>query len=508
METATWLEPLFDAAGMGGTDRWAIEERGIPSLDLMEVAGAALARETELRLQGSDRTPVRIVCGKGNNGGDGLVVARLLRDGGHRVDVLLLWPAAELGPDAAANLARLDGGVREVGAGELPGALAGSGVIVDAIFGTGFGGAPREPARAAIEAVNASGSPVVSCDVPSGVDASSGEIAGTAVDADLTVTFHAAKVGHYVAPGKWRCGRLVVAPIGIPSGAPGQPAAGRIDPSVLALAPRRGAESTKFSSGEVLIVGGSRGLTGAPCMAAGAAIRAGAGYATVACPASLEPIIEVKLTEVMTIGLDEAGGGIGAAAAATILERARRAACVVLGPGIGRAEHSARLVRELARRIEAPLLIDADGLNAVGTGLAKLAARSFPTVLTPHAGELGRLLGCTSEEVSAHRLGCARRAADESGAVVVLKGDDTIVVSGERVAVNGLDSPGLATAGTGDVLSGAIGALIARGMEPFEGACAAVIAHARAGLAAAESHGAESVIATDVIEALPEGLRA
>ena len=243
-------------------------------------------------------------------------------------------------------------------------------------------------------------------------------------------------------------------------------------------------------------------------MAAGAAIRAGAGYATVACPASLEPIIEVKLTEVMTIGLDEAGGGIGAAAAATILERARRAACVVLGPGIGRAEHSARLVRELARRIEAPLLIDADGLNAVGTGLAKLAARSFPTVLTPHAGELGRLLGCTSEEVSAHRLACARRAADESGAVVVLKGDDTIVVSGDRVAVNGLDSPGLATAGTGDVLSGAIGALIARGMEPFEGACAAVIAHARAGLAAAESHGAESVIATDVIEALPEGLRA
>ena len=247
-------------------------------------------------------------------------------------------------------------------------------MIVDAIFGTGFGGAPREPARAAIEAVNASGSPVVSCDVPSGVDASSGEIAGTAVDADLTVTFHAAKVGHYVAPGKWRCGRLVVAPIGIPSGAPGQPAAGRIDPSVLALAPRRGAESTKFSSGEVLIVGGSRGLTGAPCMAAGAAIRAGAGYATVACPASLEPIIEVKLTEVMTIGLDEAGGGIGAAAAATILERARRAACVVLGPGIGRAEHSARLVRELARRIEAPLLIDADGLNAVGTE----ASRSWP----------------------------------------------------------------------------------------------------------------------------------
>jgi len=507
VESTAWLEPLFDAAATGGIDRWAIEERGIPSLDLMETAGGALAREVELLLQGSDRSPVRIVCGKGNNGGDGLVAARLLRDAGHEVDVLLLWPASELSPDSSANLERLDGAYTEVTGGSLGPALAGSGAIVDAIFGTGFEGAPREPAAAAIDAINSSGSPVAACDIPSGVDGSTGEVAGAAVDADLTVTFHSRKVGQFVAPGKWRTGRLVVAPIGIPDDAPAVPVAGVIEPEIFDLTPRRGAESTKFSSGEVLIVGGSRGLTGAPVMAASAAIRAGAGYATVGCPSSLEPILEVKLTEAMTFGLDEVGGGLGAAAAGQILDRARRAACVVVGPGIGRADHSARLVRELAAQIEAPLLIDADGLNAIGTDLALLAGRGRPTILTPHAGELGRLLGRPSEEVAAHRLASAREAAAAADAVVVLKGDDTIVVSGDDVAVNALDSPALATAGTGDVLSGVIGALVARGMDPFEGACAAVLAHARAGRIAGERLGNESVIATDVVGALPEGLR-
>jgi len=215
----------------------------------------------------------------------------------------------------------------------------------------------------------------------------------------------------------------------------------------------------------------------------------------------------VKLTEAMTLGLDEVGGGLGAAAAGPILDHARRAACVVVGPGIGRAEHSARLVRELAMRIEAPLLIDADGLNAIGNDLAMLADRGQPTILTPHAGELGRLLGRSSDEVSAHRLQSAREAARSAGAVVVLKGDDTIVASGDDVAVNALDSPGLATAGTGDVLSGTIGALVARGMDPFDGACAAVLAHARAGRVAGDRYGNESVIATDVIKAIPDGLR-
>ncbi len=506
MNPPEWLEPLFDAAGMSGTDRWAIDEQGVPSLKLMETAGGALAREIELA---AGEGPIRIVCGKGNNGGDGMVAARLLRGAGHEVEVLSIWPLDELSPDSTANLERLGGAATEVAEDGWSEAIAGSGAIVDAIFGTGFDGAPRGAAKSAIDAINAAAAPVVACDIASGVDASTGEIAGAAVDADVTVTFHAAKVGHRVAPGKWRTGRLVTAPIGIPAGAPGEPVAGTIGPGVLGLQPRRGAESTKFSSGDVFVVGGSRGLTGAPCMASRAAIRAGAGYATVGCPESLEQVLEVKLTEVMTVALEDLGGGLGAAASGPILERAGRSACVVLGPGLGRADHTFRLVRELIPRIDSPLLIDADGLNAIGTELGLLRSRRAPTVLTPHAGELGRLLGCESGEIAARRLAKAGLASSEAGAIVVLKGDDTIVADADagRIAVNALDSPALATAGTGDVLSGTIGALIARGMEPFAAACAGVYAHARAGRIAAELVGsAESVVAGDVIEALPGGL--
>ena len=265
MDLPSWLDPLLDADAMRAADSWAIEERGVPSLELMETAGAAVARETERVAAGG---PVRVLCGKGNNGGDGLVAARHLRTAGHEVEVLLLWPAGELSEDANANLARWDGAIVELAEGSAGRALAGSGAIVDAIFGTGFDGAPREPALGAIEAANGSGAPIVACDVASGVDASTGEVEGAAIDARLTVSFHAAKVGHRVAPGKWRTGELVVAPIGIPPAPPGEPAGGVIGEGALGLPPRRGQESTKFSSGEVLVVGGSRGMTGALCMAA------------------------------------------------------------------------------------------------------------------------------------------------------------------------------------------------------------------------------------------------
>jgi len=249
-------------------------------------------------------------------------------------------------------------------------------------------------------------------------------------------------------------------------------------------------------------------MTGAVCMAALAATRAGAGYATVAAPAELEAILEVKLTEVMTIGLEGTDGSLAAGAATAVIERSARSGCVVLGPGLGRTDHAARLARELAPRVDAPLLIDADGLNALGTALGSLRERSRPTILTPHAGELARLLGCSSEEVGARRLACARQAAEASGAIVVLKGDDTIVTDGERTAVNAHGSPALATAGTGDVLSGTIAALVARGTDAYDAACAGVLGHARAGTVAAGRIGlVESVVASDVIESLPQGLR-
>jgi len=497
-----WLSPLYDAQGMRAIDRWAIEEAGVPSLELMESAGRAVAEVVaELAPEG----PVRVVCGKGNNAGDGLVAARHLAEMGFAVEALLLWPAEELSADAKANLERFEA---EQVAGDLAPRLAGSGALVDAIFGTGFSGEPRGPALAAIEAIGACGAPVVACDVASGVDASSGEVAGAAVEADATVSFHAAKLGHRIAPGKWHTGELRVAPIGIPDGAPGEPAAGVIRRSVLELAPRRGARSTKFSSGQVTVAGGSRGLTGAVQMSSRAAIRAGAGYATVAVPADLEPIFEAGQPEVMSIGCPGGDGCLAPASAKPLLRAFERAAAGVLGPGLGRDPGSVELARQVLPAIEAPLVLDADGLNAFAGELERIAARRAPTVLTPHAGELGRLLGCSAEQVSAHRLAAAREAAAACGAVVVLKGDDTIVVDGDRVAVNAVPAPGLATAGTGDVLSGVTAALLARGLEPFASACAAVLAHARAGgEAAARIGAAESVIATDVIDSIPAGLR-
>ncbi len=499
-----WLTPIYDAAGMRAADSWAIEDRGVPSLELMEAAGAAVAEAVRgLAAAG----PVRVVCGKGNNGGDGLVAARHLERTGYEVEVVLLWPAAELSPDASANLARLEGRVREAGPGQASDLLHGSGAVVDAIFGTGFSGSPRAPADSAIEAINRCRAGVVSADVPSGVDASTGEAAGAAVEAEVTVSFHAAKVGHWIAPGKAHTGELRVAEIGIPPDAPGDSAAGVIGDLVLGLAPPRRPNSTKFDSGEVVVIGGSRGLTGAVCMAAGAAIRAGAGYATVAVPADLESIFELKLTEVMSRGFAGADGRLAGGSADAILEAAARAAAVVLGPGLGRDEDSLALARAVAAGVSAPLLIDADGLNAHAERLELIAEREAPTVLTPHAGELGRLLGRDSGQVGEHRLACAREAADRSGAIVVLKGDDTLVAAGERLAVSAGGSPGLATAGTGDVLSGTIGALLARGMEPFEAACAGVHGHQRAGRLAAERVGSvESVVATDVISALPVAL--
>jgi len=498
-----WLRPLYDADGMRAVDRWAIGEMGVPSLELMEAAGRAVAETVgELALDG----PVRVVCGKGNNGGDGLVAARYLAEAGFEVEALLLWPGDELSGDAAANLERFP--AAEHVAGDLGSRLADSGAVVDAIFGTGFAGRPREPVAAAIAAIDVCGAPIVACDVASGVDASSGEVAGAAVEADFTVSFHAAKLGHLVAPGKWHTGELRVAPIGIPAGAPGEPAAGAIEAAVLELAPRRGPRSTKFSSGQVAIAGGSRGLTGAVQMASRAAIRAGAGYATVAVPADLEAIFEAGRPEVMSVGCPGGDGCLAPASAKPLLRSFERAAAGVLGPGLGRDPGAVELAREVLPRIEAPLVVDADGLNAFGGELPRIAARAAPTVLTPHAGELGRLLDRRSEEVAERRLAAAREAARAAAAIVVLKGDDTIVTDGERVAVNALSAPALATAGTGDVLSGILAALLARGLDPFAAACAGVLAHARAGREAAARIGAaESVIAGDVIDSIPAGLR-
>jgi NAD(P)H-hydrate epimerase len=377
-------------------------------------------------------------------------------------------------------------------------------------LGTGFEGAPRDPLDKVIEAINAARAPVVATDVPSGVNASTGEIAGAAVRAAATVSFHSAKPGLWIHPGKAHAGALTVVDIGIPRGAPGQARVGLVGARVLREVPRRGPDSTKFSSGNVFIIGGSRGLTGAPSMSALAAMRAGAGYVTVGAATSLELSFTVRLLEAMMVGLPEQDGALTPEAIEPALSAIRRSDAVVLGPGLGRSPQAQAFARELVLRVDVPLVIDADGLNALAGHVEELLPRRrWPTVLTPHAGELGRLLELESEEIGRSRLEHARDASVRWKAFLVLKGDDTLVAAPTgRVAVSRGAAPGLATAGTGDVLSGVIGAMLAKGLAPAPAACAAVYAHVRAGQLAAAPHGADGVIASDVIRALPAAFSA
>jgi len=513
-----WLTPLLEADAMRAVDRWAIDQRGVDGLELMERAGAGVARAAE---QAAPDGRVTVVCGKGNNGGDGLVAARLLRAAGRDVSVVCVAPPHELSGDARANLERLPGeeplrldgtpwtqcgpgaGGDVAGAGTVLGEAA---VLIDALLGTGFQGEPRGAVAEAIDAINEAGVPVISVDVPSGVDASTGVVCAAAVRASRTVTFHAAKPGLWIHPGKACVGEVETIDIGIPRGAPAQAAAGLIEPSVLHELPLREASATKFTSGHVLVVGGSRGLTGAPRMAAQASMRAGAGYVTACVPASQQGIIAGGGTpEMMTQGLPEDNDGLIEEGAAGVLAASERGGALALGPGLGRSDGAVALARTLAREARVAMVLDADGLNAHSGRLADLVGREAPTVLTPHAGELGRLLELDSKEIERERLRYVRTAAAQAHAVVVLKGDDTLIADPSGcVAVSPGASPALATAGTGDVLTGVIAALLAQGLDAFTASAAGVCLHAAAGREAARRQGApEGVIATDVIAALP-----
>jgi len=488
-----WSEPLYSA------DEMRRAEQAYPgaTLELMERAGSAAADAALRRFPGA--RAFSVWCGTGNNGGDGFVVARKLHEAGREVSVRLLGPEEKVQGDAAENLRR----ARELGL-RFADDWEPADVILDALFGTGFSGAPRADAAAHIEAMNASSSPVVAVDIPSGVDASTGEVAGAAVEAELTVTFHAPKIGLAVAPGRFHAGQVEVADIGL---APAETRHRRATEDLLALVPRRGPRDNKYSAGSVLVVGGSTGLTGAPSLTAKAALRAGAGIVTACVPASLNLVFEQRLLEVMTRPCPDEDGRMGPEAAEAIVEAAARAGAVALGPGLGRTDGTRELVRILLERLELPVVLDADGLWAVAGHLGWVYARDAPTILTPHAGELARLLGRESAWVSAHRLRAAESGADDAGAVVLLKGADTLVASpGHGVLVSDLGNPGLATAGSGDVLTGIAAAFLAKGVEPRLAAAAAAAAAGVAASLAAERHGTAGMIARDVIEALSPAL--
>jgi hydroxyethylthiazole kinase-like uncharacterized protein yjeF len=448
------FEPLYSA------DEMRAAEAGHDTRELMERAGALAAEAALQELREADRWT--IVVGGGANGGDGRIVARHLEAQGKQVRIV----------DAKAG---------ETDLGEPH-------AVVDALFGTGFGGEPRVEAAALIERINASPAPVLAIDVPSGVDASTGEIPGVAVQADATVTFHGRKIGVVVAPGRFNAGRVRVADIGLE---PGETRHRLVLPELLRSVPRRSERDNKYTAGHVLVVGGSPGMSGAPSLTAAAAMRADAGYVTVAARESVLPVLEARLVEAVKKPLPEK---LGDKAVETVLELAAKASAVALGPGLGRDEGARTLVRRLLTELELPIVVDADALHEL-----ELADWPGPRVLTPHEGELGRLLG--RKDVSAHRLASVQEAAERFRCVVVLKGTDTLVAApGKGVLVVASGLPSLATAGTGDVLTGIVGAFLAKGMEPQRAAAAAAAAQQRAAVEAPERAG---LVASDLIDALP-----
>jgi NAD(P)H-hydrate epimerase len=483
-------QPLYTAAEMGAADAAAIAEIGIPGAVLMERAGVAATEAILARYP--DARVAAVVCGGGNNGGDGFVVARLLQGAGWDVECLLAAAPDGLPPDARRNhdiACRLGIPMRD---GVRRARLTRADVIVDALLGTGFHGTPRPDAARVIAAM--SGLPgIVAIDIPSGVDGSTGMIAGDAVAAELTVCFHGRKLGTAVEPGRSAAGDVVCADIGIPAQADA-PTAAVLATGLEAAGKRPG--DTKYTAGAVLVLGGAPGFSGAPLMTALAALRASAGIAWIGTPPDAARILEARVAEVMVRPLPEA------------LNLLERAGAVALGPGLGRSEEALALAREVGVGHAGPIVIDADGLFAFNADLKALRRRPSPAVLTPHEGEMARLLGTDSAWVSAHRLEAVRRAAAESGCVVLLKGPDTLVADPDgRVCVSQAGVSALATAGSGDVLTGVIAATLARSVEPWEAAATAAEAHGRAGAAAAARLGPSGIIATDVIAALPEVLR-
>src|SRR5215210_2754895 len=432
------LDPLYTAEEMKRA------ESGHDVDELMARAGRAVAEEAMRRFPDAQRFVA--VCGGGANGGDGRIALEVLESAGK---------AARAAEDAPVEEAD---------------------VVIDALFGTGFRGEPREDAARAIEAMNATGRPIVAVDLPSGVDASTGEVAGACVEPTVTVTMQAPKVGLEVAPGRFRAGEVVVADIGLERH---ETEHALVTPAILGQVPRRSAEQNKYTAGTVLVVGGSRGLTGAPALAAEAAFRADAGYVAVAVPDSTLAVFEQRLLEAVKLPCPEKDGRISPQAVDPIVEFAGKAGSLALGPGLGRGRGPSEVVRLLLEQLDRPIVVDADGL---------------------YEGELAALLGEESEWVAAHRLEAVRRGAERFGCVCLLKGADTLVAApGQGVLVSSLGTPALATAGTGDVLTGIVAAFLAKGVEPRLAAAAAAAAQQLASTLIPQS----GAIASDIVGALP-----
>lgn len=511
------------ARQMAELDRLSVEKYGIPTLALMENAGRSCAerilRILEDKVGAPEEASVAVVCGRGNNGGDGFVIARHLHNRGVYVEVFLLDEEDRLSADALVQyeiLRRLDVERRVVrdaeGVEDLRSFLEEVHVCVDAILGTGLSSPLSGIVREVVEVINLSMAPVFAVDIPSGIDATTGRILGEAVRADYTGTFGLLKLGHVLLPGSLHCGDTDIYDIGIPSKAvfdidiKTEALDEQVVKSMLSIRPP---DFHKGDAGRVFVLGGSPGMTGAPCLAGLAAMRMGAGLITVIVPASLRPVVESKLMEVMSLGIPDGDRGhFSKAMVPELLERIARADVVVLGPGLGSDPEAAEFVAELVPRIRAPFLIDADGLNALAGQVDVLRGAQAPCILTPHPGEMSRLTRESVEAIEASRIGAAQHLAEEQNATVILKGARTVIATPKGdVFINTTGNPYMASGGMGDALSGMVAALASQGLSPTDAACAGVFLHGMSADLLLRKHPMSPVSATDVIANIREALQ-
>lgn len=520
---------IVDSLTMRRIDETAIKRYGIPGLVLMENAGRGVAEIIDREFVNLKGKNVSIFAGKGNNGGDGFVIARHLWNKGFKIIVYLLAKKTDVKGDAKVNLniwGRMGGEVIEIlsirGVEKYRSNIRHSALIVDAIFGTGLSSPVKGIHQKVIGFINNLNKPVVSVDIPSGLDVSNGRVLGSCVKATITATMAISKIGLLIYPGADYAGRVETVDIGMPAELLKDE---RIQWELLdfegikkLLRPRRG-NSHKGSFGHVFVLAGSTGKTGAAAMTSVGAMRAGAGLVTLGIPKSLNPIMAKKLTEVMTLPLPESpihpplskgetggfSGILGYEAFQDIISFSKDKDVFIIGPGLTVSEPVKKLVLRLIMESKIPLVIDADAVNCLAGDVRILKKAKAPIIITPHPGEMARLVGMTAKDVQEDRIGIAERFAKENKVIVVLKGARTVIAEHSgKIFINSTGNPGMATAGTGDILSGMIGGFIAQGYSPIDAARIGVYLHGLAGDESAKKKGQIGMMATDMLDVLPE----
>jgi len=505
---------LVTAKQMRAIDSETIKKQNIPGPELMENAGRGIAENIRENIPG-DTTDFKIAvfCGKGNNGGDGFVIGRYLFEYGYDVTIYLPAPCNNLSEDAFLNFNR----AKELGmkliaieaCEQLPDVLEAD-YIVDAIFGTGFSGSPRGLLSKFIHYINSTKLPVIAVDCPSGLDVNNGRCEGETVQAVSSYSLAAAKIGMYYSPGREKCGVVDIVPIGIPENVWTQfdIKENLITPEMVGkLLPQRKPDGHKGDFGKLFILAGSTGLTGAATLSAEASARSGLGLVTVGCPQTINPILENKLTEPMTYPLPDVGkkGFLARRGLGEIRKKMAENDAVIIGPGVGTHHETKELIQRLVSKIDKPVIIDADGLNAFSKNRDILSSEHSKFVLTPHPGEFRRLIDEEIPDDLSDKYNLVRKYAKKYNSVIVLKGSPTIIVdTDEQLYLNPTGNNGMATGGTGDVLSGIIGSFLAQGLNPLDSAIAGVFLHGLCGDLAVDDYGERSMIAGDLIEYLPD----